>query len=128
MEGRKVDLKASIATERRQNVTMHTGNTRELVFSFEELAELQNPDITWAMAESPRADALVEKASTNGDTEIELNGDKFMVKLRPEDTAGLHPRSDYYHEVEVVDGDDVYTVAVGEVKLEFTLVGNGENT
>ncbi len=97
-----------------QNFEMWQGNSRDLVFEVEDVEELGQASIKWIASKFGSDEALISKSTNDG---IEVNGGQFTVSLEPSDTEDLSPTV-YYHEAKVRDEmNNVYTVAVGKMRV-----------
>lgn len=97
-----------------QDFEMYVGDHKNLIFTVEDVGNLEGSTIKWFLSSDSMEEILVEKSTP----EITIEGNTFTVKLLPEDTENLEPRKMYYHEAEVTDlFGNTSTVAVGEMKL-----------
>ena len=106
-----------------QNFEMWKGDDFKLVFSIEGVEDVIGTTIKWAASLSEySSEKSIEKSTDNGESEIEIDGAKVIVKLNSSDTQDMDPRT-YYHELELVDEEGrISTLAVGEMRLKSTLI------
>lgn len=84
---------------------------------------LTGASMSWALATSPGATALVTKTSADGDITVGGAGSNVAtVALEPADTATVAPGV-YTHELQITDGSgNVYTVYQGSLYLRGDVV------
>ncbi len=109
-------------TAENQDAKMWSQDHKNLRFTVEDAESLIGTTITWKMAKEVEDDYLIKKRIPNGGSEaIEIDGNTFTVKLKPEDT---HNREGvYYHEAEIIDVEGrISTVAVGQMRIMPVLI------
>lgn len=107
-----------------QNFTTWKGNYREIKFTIDDVASIEDADeVEWGMSVSESTAKLIHK--TMADLQITLSGKVVTVILEPEDTdedSGI-AAGNYYHELRVVDGSgNPSTPAIGTVTLKAVIL------
>jgi len=96
-----------------QDFEIFAGDNKSLLFTVDDVEDLDDCTVTWKAARSPGSEAVISKSSESSD-EIEISGDTFTVKLVPTDTSNLSGYRKYYHEAQILDSSgNITTVAIG---------------
>ena len=109
-----------------QDFNMWIGDTKRVIFTVEDADSLVGSEIVWKLARSVKDEPVLIKTSENPE-EIERDGNKFIVKIKPEDTEEVSTSGSYYHEAKVIDGDgNIHTVSVGRINFNPALIKKKE--
>ncbi len=94
-----------------QDFEMWKGNNKELLFTVEDVANLDGSISNWAVSKAGQKEKLFVKTVVNSEGKI------VTIPVLPEDTEDLPP-GNYYHELEIIDGvGSIFTAAIGQMRL-----------
>ena len=118
---RTISLEASISTAVSQNYELYQGDHAVVIFVREESTLTGIDDLFW---KAKSGGCLIPKRWS--EDEIEIVDGNVKIELTPEETnteTGTHP-----HELRMIVGEDVHTMAKGAMTIEETLIENIELT
>lgn len=103
---------------RNQDFEMWAGDNKWVTFTVEDLSNLTDYTIRWGISRFVGGSKTLLKEVPAHD----VTGNIFTVKLIPEDTKELDPRT-YYHEAEITSPNgEISTVSVGKMTLHHTIL------
>ena len=105
-----------------QDFRLWRGDYKRIIFTVRDIREvgaedLEGANIRWVCTDRSGKEVVIEKESSDP-AEIEIEGDKFIVKLFPEETKEIE-RSTLKHEARVSDLKGMSaTVSTGSIDVK----------